>query len=262
MAVPAIDRAYARANLYRFLSLAFAYPTRDLHAELLDGCEPALAAARLVSPEVAALAEEATSALRSRERSELASEHRKSFTLSASPDCPLNEAAYSAKHVYQEVQELADIAGFYRAFGLEIAGERPDELAAELEFSALLALKEATARERGRRDQAGVCSQGARLFLRDHFGRWAENIGRRVAITAHGTAYASFGRLLAAFAEADIRQMRPGPIVPYQEVPNPREELDDGSCPAEEGLGVAAEQIMSAVPAGGPAFASSGKAGD
>jgi DMSO reductase family type II enzyme chaperone len=261
MAPAAIDRAYARANLYRFLSLAFAYPTRDLHKDLLAACEPALAAAELVSEEVSAATAEAVAALRARERTVLAAEYRRSFTLSASPDCPLNEAAYSAKHVYQEVQELADVAGFYRAFGLEIAGDRPDGLAAELEFASLLALKEAAARQRRLKPEAGVCVEGSRLFLHEHLGRWAENIGRRIALTAPGTAYADLGLLLAAFAPADVEALQAGPIAPYQEVPQPREEPDDGGCPASEGLGIEAGLLANAMPATAAVSALTGKAG-
>jgi DMSO reductase family type II enzyme chaperone len=244
MAIRAIDRQYARANLYRFLSLAFAYPTQDLHAELAAGTEAACAAAELISGEVSGLTKSAAAAIRERDRAALASEYRGSFTFSASPDCPLNECAYSVKHVYQEVQELADIAGFYTAFGLEIAGERPDELAAELEFCGLLALKEAVALERGAKDQAAVCREGSRLFIHDHLGRWAENIGRRVEILNPDTSYAAFGRLVAAFARSEVRSLKVGAVEPYQEVPNPPAEIDADSCPAEEGLGTVADKLQ------------------
>jgi TorA maturation chaperone TorD len=127
------------------------------------------------------LAGAATERLVAVERRDLASAYRKVFTFSASPDCPLNECAYSAKHTYQEVQELADIAGFYTAFGLELAGERPDELTAELEFCGLLALKEAVARERSMKEQARVSHEGLELFLHDHLGRWATARRARVA---------------------------------------------------------------------------------
>jgi len=240
----AIDRAFARANLYRFLSLAFAYPTADVHRELLEGLKPARVAAETLSPELGASMEHAAAAIESRDRKRLAAEYRKTFTLSASPDCPLYECAYSAKHVYQEAQSLADLSGFYTAFGLEIAGERPDGLAAELEFVALLALKEGVAREQGLKAEAGVCREGARLFLREHLARWAGNIGRRVELLAAGSAYEHLGRLLAAFASQDVATLKLGPIDFYQETPNPPPPPDDGSCPAEEGLGVSALELQ------------------
>ena len=157
MATTATDRAFARANLYRFLSLAFAYPTQDLHRELVAASEAAVAASACLSASLEAPVQAVAERLSTLDRPALASSYRKIFTFSASPDCPLNESAYSAKHIYQEVEDLADIAGFYTAFGLEIAGERPDELAAELEFCALLSLKE------GLRAKALTTRTGQRL---------------------------------------------------------------------------------------------------
>lgn len=244
MSTTSIEKTFARANVYRFLSLAFAYPAPDVHRELLAGIEAVRTAAEVIGGDVAALAPEATRRLESQDRRGLATDFRKTFTFSASPDCPLKECAYSAKHVYQEVQDLADIAGFYSAFGLEIAGERPDELSAELEFSGLLALKEGIARERGLKEQAKVCREGSRLFLREHLGRWAENIGRRIEVLAPGTAYAAFGGLLAAFAASEVETLKTGPVSRYQEVPNPPEPLDDEGCPAEAGLGSLASTLQ------------------
>jgi DMSO reductase family type II enzyme chaperone len=245
MAVNATERAFARANLYRFLSLAFSYPMAAVHAELLDGIEAASLASSLISSDLERLMGETADSLPHQDRRDLAADFRRTFTLSGSPDCPLNECAYSAKHVYQEVGELADLAGFYRAFGLEITGERPDALSAELEFCGMLALKEGLARERADREQTAVCVEAYRHFLHDHLGRWAENIGRRVEILAAGSIYAGFGRLLYAFARAEIERVRPGPISPFQEVPNPPEPIDDEGCPAEEGLGTVAYSLQS-----------------
>jgi TorA maturation chaperone TorD len=71
--------------------------------------------------------------------------------------------------------ELADIAGFYRAFGVEITPgtERPDHIAVELEFMHLLAVKEVVAA--GREDggeHARICRDARATFFRDHLGRW------------------------------------------------------------------------------------------
>ncbi len=232
MTAAAAEQAFARAVLYRFLSLGFSYPFEEVYADLGRAAEAALVAAPLVSPEVAHAAREAVANVRANGPGGLAAQYQALFTFSASPDCPLNECAYSAKHVYQEVQELADISGFYRAFGVEIEGERSDDLTAELEFSFLLAIKEGYAREQKRREDAAVCRDARRTFLHDHLGRWAENIGRRVEVLAPDTAYAAFGRLLAIFTSAEIGALKAGPVVPYQEVPNPPDPIDDEGCVA------------------------------
>src|SRR6185503_4152613 len=74
------------------------------------------------------------------------------FGHAARGDCPLNEIEYGelkADPLFQP-HRLADLAAFYRAFGLEMAeaaAERPDHLGMELEFMAVLAAREAFALE-------------------------------------------------------------------------------------------------------------------
>ncbi len=236
MAVTVIERCYARAAVYRLLSLLFRYPTEESWPAVQPALDAALVAGEVLPPSVAAAIAGASLAVRDRGRDALADEHRSLFTFSASPDCPLNESAYSAKHLFQEVQELADIAGFYRAFGLEMNGERPDDLSAELEFCYLLALKEGLARERRLRTEQSVCRDAHRAFVREHLGRWADNIGRRLLALAPETAYAAFGRLLSEFVTAEIDFLRVGPVRPHEEVPNPPPPPDDNECPAVPGL--------------------------
>src|SRR3972149_5214234 len=72
-------------------------------------------------------------------------------------------------------QQLADVAGFYRAFGLRVAAgfrERPDHIATELEFMQVLALKEARALARRDRAHAGICRRAQARFLQEQLGRW------------------------------------------------------------------------------------------
>lgn len=67
---------------------------------------------------------------------------------------------------------LADVAGFYRAFGMAVSGDRPDHIVAQLEFLALVLLAEAEAIERGDPERSQIAADATRSFLRDHVGVW------------------------------------------------------------------------------------------
>lgn len=92
-----------------------------------------------------------------------------------------------------DVMRIADVAGFYRAFGFEARGERPDHLSAQLEFLALVCLQEAHARLAGLREEAQVCAEARRSFLRDHLA-WTRGLAERVRTA---TSRASFYHLVA-----------------------------------------------------------------
>ncbi len=87
---------------------------------------------------------------------------------------PPLETEYDQANVFAKVQALADLAGFYRAFGLEVgeAAYRPDHLAVELEFAHVLATKEATAMAMDQEGRADLCRQALRDFLAEHLGAW------------------------------------------------------------------------------------------
>ncbi len=102
--------------------------------------------------------------------------------------------------------ELADVAGFYRAFGVEVTPgtERPDHLAAELEFMHLLAVKEALARrDEGGSEHVEICRAAAHAFLRDHLARWAPRFAEGLEDAEADPLYASAGRLLDGFVALD-----------------------------------------------------------
>jgi putative dimethyl sulfoxide reductase chaperone len=230
-----IDQALGRAILYRFLSLGFTFPDRDTLEGLSLGLEAAKVASSMLSPDLGRGVQDVKLALEARDLGRLAEEYTSLFTYSASPDCPLNECAYAARHIFQESQELADLAGFYSAFGLDLYRQRPDELTVELEFAYLLALKESHAREQRQRQRAGVCADAQRAFLRDHLGRWGQNIGRRVAVLGADTVYASLGRLLDRFIEYELEHLEITELALYQETPNVLEPPEEEGCPAGPG---------------------------
>lgn len=166
-------RALARAALYRLLGAAFAYPTAPRLEELGRAALAAVAGPGLdpaMRPSLAAFAE----AARASDEPTLAGEYV--FLFDRQVRCPPYEGAYGdAPQMAGKAAGLADIAGFYAAFGLQPAGAQPqseDHVTAELEFMSALALKEAWALSQGASDGLQIVRDAQAAFVRDHLGRW------------------------------------------------------------------------------------------
>lgn len=107
---------------------------------------------------------------------------------------------------------LADIAGFYRALGVRVRGDRPDHVVAELEFMALLLLREADATASGDRDAAGTCGDVTRAFLRDHVGTWLRAWAARIGAQPDLAPWAPVAATAAAFVEFEARLRNVVPV--------------------------------------------------
>ena len=103
------------------------------------------------------------------------------FGLVVPKECPPYETEYyPTQETFGRSQQMADVAGFYQAFGIEPAQsspERPDHLALELEFMAFLLLKRrqaiaATDHDPEAGEQASICDRALRDFFRDHLAWW------------------------------------------------------------------------------------------
>ncbi len=108
---------------------------------------------------------------------------------------------------------LADVAGFYRAFGLRVHHERPDHVVAELEFLATVLGREAAARRDGHDDAAATCDRAVRSFVRDHLGPWIGVWAARVVAEPEVVAWAPAARLAARLTELEARRRN---VVPLQ----------------------------------------------
>ncbi|HDZ22473.1 hypothetical protein LCGC14_0615620 [marine sediment metagenome] len=86
------------------------------------------------------------------------------------------ESEHKTGHDFAKANILADIMGFYRAFGVEPSGDRADHMAAELEFMHLLTLKEHYAAGKGDQEHATLCREAGQKFFRDHLSLWTEGL--------------------------------------------------------------------------------------
>ncbi len=229
------ERSLARASLYRLLSLLFGYPVPGTYEAVGRALAAAEVAADLIDPVVAAAVCDLGGVVAGTSEENLEPSYQHSFTLSYNEDCPLYETAFSAKHIFQQTQQQADIAGFYRAFGVDPKGDRPDHLALELEFLYLLTLKQAVAQGQADTEHVKLCRSAQRGFVRDHLARWAPHVAGRIAVAARGTVYEAAARLLHVFVESEERYLRLGHVPRFSDEPLLiADEPSEFSCPAAD----------------------------
>jgi DMSO reductase family type II enzyme chaperone len=210
----AIDQAVARAFLHQFLARAFEDPAMESWSWLTDpNTHAALRSAVGALVDGAADLEKPTTALTARLRTDGFEQFQiayvTAFGHTARGDCPLNEIEYGdlrADPLFQP-HRLADLAAFYRAFGLEVAdnaAERPDHIGMELEFMSVLAAKEAYAHEHQLDDdQCALCRDAQKKFLREHLGRWSPAFARRLARAATDETLAALAEFTRNFIAAE-----------------------------------------------------------
>lgn len=203
-----IEEAIDRSMVYGLFAHVFAYPDEERIEELRQAAEDVLQTSAAVPlMRLAALAREST-------RESLEPVYISVTTLSSSPDCPAFETAYFGNDAIQQTQRMADVAGFYRAFGVDATegGFRPDELPVELEFMGYLCNKEAYAIEHLGAPRAGQARKAQRTFLTEHLGRWGGVFGRKLAKTApQGHFYFVAGQTLSLWLEAECARLGANP---------------------------------------------------
>ena len=198
-----------RAAIYRLLSLALAYPTPPrLQAVATESARVSVGAPAALAGGLRRLAE----AARRADAETLAAEHIALFQ--RQHRCPPYEGAYGPPRLAGKATLLADVAGFYRAFGLEPAAGQPeveDHVCAELEFMSVLALKEAWALGEDAADMLDVTRAAARSFLTDHLGRWGAAFAARVRETVAPGVLPAAAALLAAWLDAECARLEVAP---------------------------------------------------
>jgi TorA maturation chaperone TorD len=222
-----IDVAVCRAILYDVLAMSLSPPTRVMLSRLeADGaCETILDAAKaLESPDGSAPVSPAVDrffeALRGSTLDRLGESYQEIFGHTAHGQLPPYESEYGSGDVFRQAQELADIGGFYRAFGLEMSRsrhERNDHIAAECEFLSLLATKEAYDVVEGDLESCEAVRKAERLFLRDHAAGFGRAFARSLERSSGHALYRAAGQLCFDFLTSECSRF---------EVPPGREVLE------------------------------------
>ncbi len=117
------------------------------------------------------------------------------------------------QHGLTQQAQLADIAGFYKAFGLEISEERPDRvdhITTELEFMHVLAYKESVALQNNEKEHVEIVQDAQRSFMNDHLGRWAGKFRERLNQIGDGTFYGVLAEVLELWVSLDRNYLLSG----------------------------------------------------
>ncbi|WP_298867032.1 molecular chaperone [uncultured Gimesia sp.] len=141
---------------------------------------------------------------------ELNLEYERTFGLLVSNACPTHETEYlDNKLTFQLSNTLADINGFYEAFGLSTSDqfpERQDHIVLELEFMACLLGLVRQAREdnsNGGDEHLKICQYAQQRFLKEHLARWAPAFAKLLSRENPNGFYDAVGVFLSAFIPAE-----------------------------------------------------------
>jgi TorA maturation chaperone TorD len=225
----------ARAGVYRLLGAAFAYPAPERLPALLAMARDLGGAA---DPELRAWLARFAEAVETSDALALTQEHV--FLFDRGARCPPYEGAWGeAPQLAGKPALLADVAGFYAAWGMTPAVGEPDmedHVAAECEFMSALCLKEARAEAHGEAERRTITRDAGSAFVADHLGRWTEPFAAALREATPLPYYGALADLLAAWMRLEARRLGVTPTpVADRAARAPLEGDDEFTCPMAPG---------------------------
>jgi len=238
---PAVERALSRSKLYLLLSWIYLYPEDDEFLDYLQSGEfvedgkAALASLegalegyggeegrenlQLIFKHFDAIEEWVSSEGVNWNIQDLRDDHRRVFSNVIALDCPPYETLFGNDHVFGQSYTMGDIAGFYNAFGLQLAQdihERLDHLSVELEFLHFLAYKESYARCHDGPEKLQTVVDAEKKFVKEHIGRWVPLFSGMLKKKADYGFYKIMAELTADWVAFDVAFLGVTPQ-PYSE---------------------------------------------
>ena len=178
MCTESVSRDKERMLRYKTFAVAFSYPGPELFS---------------VFPELSA------------EKEQLSLEYDRLFR---AKKIWLYGVECQASTLPQRANYLSDIMGFYRAFGLEPDGDRPDSLSSEMEFMYYLIFKKLKALEEGNtraaKENEFVCLDAQKKFFSEHLYPAATKIAQAIISgAARDSFYADVSREVLDFMKKE-----------------------------------------------------------
>ena len=223
---PAVECALSRSKLYLLVSWSLLYPEDDEFLDYvqcgefvedgraaidaldtaLDGIGDERAKQRLVllHKQFDQIEKVVASECVNWQLSDLQAEHRRVFSNVITLDCPPYETLFGNDHVFAQSHVMGDIAGFYRAFGVELSKdihERLDHLSVEFEFMHFLAYKESYSRCHDGADKTQIVLDAQKKFVKNHIGRWVPLFCRMLVKKADSGLYKHVADLMAEWMD-------------------------------------------------------------
>ncbi len=148
--------------------------------------------------------------------------------------CPANETVYVRR---DKGAILADICGFYHAFGFEHVaggGEKADFIGCELEYAAMLIVMGERAAMDGDEERVRICREALAGFAADHLGEWLPAFCHRLTASTALSPLAGLAGWLSDLWETVVRQhelpANAGPLS-LGPVPDHGDPYECGMCP-------------------------------
>lgn len=124
----------------------------------------------------------------------LQQEHYRLF--GPNPLVPLDLAHYLSENPFEQSKKMADMAGFYRAFGVDCqSGNRVDNISVLFEFLSYLHLKRLNARQKKLKDQEEISENAIRSFVRDFLLEGIGAFQKRLSVNSGQNFYNLLGKI-------------------------------------------------------------------
>lgn len=228
----------ARAALFRLIAQGFHYPTPDLPHVIVTALNRQMAAQPrgALSPLFRAL-RAARAAWSNVYIPALEAEYTRLYLTGIAS--PPHETAYGdGRRMAGRTAEIADISGFYLAFGMQLSdreADLPDHLCTELEFYSILLMKQAYAHNQRWMERRRITERAARTFLEDHLGRWVEAFANSLIEQTPPVAYHALARLLVTAVRNECRRLRIRPRLLTGRLAADDMQTEEFVCPHEVG---------------------------